>query len=278
MRIAFLGSWALGWGALAGLLTAGREVAAVWTVDAPTNPVGSLARRLSIPVHSARSMRDGAPAVQALRDADPDLAVMANYSRILGPEAIRVPRLGVVNLHPSLLPRHRGAAPLRWTLLCGDTQTGVTAIRADEGIDTGDVLAVARVPVAPDDDYRTLTQRLTVAMSDLAARLDPQGPGTTQQGDATEAPRLTEEDMCLRWDRPAADLLRIVRACDPPGAWFSCDGDTVRVRAAVLAHSASSHPGDVTDGPTIQTTDGALRLIRWDGPAPRSGQCLTASG
>jgi len=280
VRVAFLGNWALGWAALAGLLTLDPpvEVVGVWTLSDPRNRVLETARRLSLPMPPFKLMRDGGAGAAALREARPDLALMANFHRILGDEALRAPRLGVINLHPSLLPRHRGAAPVRWTILAGDVQAGVTALRADGGIDSGAIVAAEAFAVGADDDYTRLITRLAACMPDLVRRVvamarDDRVEAIPQDERlATLAPRLEESDWRLRWDYAADALGRRIRAGYPPGAWFAWNDRIVRVRKAEVV-AASGPPGTVLENgahPVIAAADGALRLKRhkwWVWPA-----------
>ena len=167
MKVIFMGTPDFSVPTLQALVDAGYEVAGVFTQpDRPKgrggkvqmSPVKELALRLGIPVFQPLKIR--ADGLEPLRALAPDVCVTAAFGQILSQEVLDVPRLGTVNVHASLLPRHRGAAPVQWALLSGDAVTGVTTMFTDRGIDTGDMLLRAETPILPDDTAGTLTDRL----------------------------------------------------------------------------------------------------------------------
>ncbi|HZB92875.1 MAG TPA: methionyl-tRNA formyltransferase, partial [Stellaceae bacterium] len=200
-----------------------------------------------------------------------DAAVVVAYGLILPKAVLEAPRLGAVNIHASLLPRWRGAAPIQRAILAGDAETGITIMQMEEGLDTGPMLLTEAVPIGPattaqplQDALAALGARLIlVALEGLAAgRLvaEPQ-----PAAGATYAKKLRREEAALDWRRPADALERQVRAFDPwPGAYFTHDGERIKVLAAAPAPAAAgAAPGTVLDAAlAIACGEGALRLLR----------------
>ncbi len=190
---------------------------------------------------------------------------VAAYGLILPRPMLDAPRRGCLNIHASLLPRWRGAAPIQAAILAGDAETGITIMRMEEGLDTGPMLLREAVPIGP----RTTTPELHDALAEIGARLilralaeDP--PAVPQPEDGvTYAPKIGKEDGRLDWTQPAAALERRVRAMTPwPGCFFTHGAEVIRVLAAEVA-DGTGPPGTVLDAaPTIACGEGALRLLR----------------
>jgi methionyl-tRNA formyltransferase len=199
-----------------------------------------------------------------------DVAVVVAYGLILPKAILATPRLGCLNVHASLLPRWRGAAPIQRAILAGDTETGITIMQMDEGLDTGAILLQERTSIGADDTGATLHDRLSkmgaeaivAALDGLAAgRLTP-APQPAEG--VTYAAKLTREEARLDWSKPAAALERQVRAFDPwPGAWFEIGNERVRVLKARIGGAVSAAPGTVRDGTlSVACGDGiALDLV-----------------
>ncbi|GIU96570.1 MAG: methionyl-tRNA formyltransferase [Actinomycetota bacterium] len=234
---------------------------------APT-PVAAEAAALGLP--AAELERVGSAAgLAALRAAAPEAIVVVAFGELLGPEVLELPPLGAVNLHFSLLPRWRGAAPVQHAILAGDATTGVTVIRINAGLDTGPILASFEEPIRPDDDAGTLGGRL----AELGARLlvgvvrrlpsgdlpeRPQDPAR-----ATLAPRLTAADRVLRWDESAERLVRRVRALAPePGATTVFRGAPLKVLAAATSAEAAS---DAAAGRIVAADDRGVAVAAGEG-------------
>ncbi len=277
MRIAFMGSPEFSVPALRALHAAGHEVAAVYTQ--PPRPAGRGQRETPCPVHQAalelglevrtpaRVRRDEAQhaAFAALKL---DVAVVAAYGLILPPAMLSAPRLGCLNIHASLLPRWRGAGPIQAAILAGDTESGITIMQMEEGLDTGPMLLGAATPIGP----RTTTPELHDALSALGASLILQAlaapPSPTPQPEAgvTYAPKLSKADGKLDWSQPADALDRQVRALNPwPGTYFTAGTETLRLLAAEPA-AGSGPPGTVIGPALVATGAGALRLLRLQRP------------
>ncbi|MDI7277883.1 MAG: methionyl-tRNA formyltransferase [Anaerolineae bacterium] len=235
------------------------------------SPVKVAARALGLPIFQPDSLR-GDRAVALLQQVQPEAMVVVAYGEILRREVLAIPRRGCVNVHASLLPRHRGAAPIAAAILAGDAVTGVTVMLMDEGMDTGPLLAQAREPMRSGDTTATLTARLADLGAQLLVETLPRwlsGELVPQPQDgslATYAPRIRKEDGLIDWAQPAAVIERQVRAFDPwPGAYTFWQGRRLRItRAAPLvAWCGPQAPGTVIEVPggvAVATGEGALRL------------------
>ncbi|HWP35488.1 MAG TPA: methionyl-tRNA formyltransferase [Thermodesulfobacteriota bacterium] len=238
-------------------------------------PVKVAAAALGLPVWQPESLRDPAAAERLARLA-PDAIAVAAYGKILPPAILDIPRLGCVNVHASLLPKYRGAAPVQWALYHGEPETGVTIMRMDPGLDTGPILLARRVPVGPDEDAEALTARLAemgaAALVEALARLEAGDLVPVPQDDAaaTYAPPLRKEQGRIDWRRPARMLHNQVRAFRPwPGSLTLFEGRPVKVlRTRVLEGPAGptrpGEPGEVVgvgpEGIAVATGEGVLLL------------------
>ena len=276
LRVVFMGTPEFAVPALESLAAAGHDIVCVYSQpprragrgqkERPS-PVEEAARKLGIPVRTPRSLKDQSEQ-NAFAALKPDIAVVAAYGLILPPAVLRAPRLGCINIHASLLPRWRGAAPINRAILAGDEKTGVTIMAMDEGLDTGAMLLSESVPIGP----RTTAGELMATLAAVGARLvlnalDGLEAGTLQahpqpKEGVTYAAKLSREEERLDWREKASVLERKIRAFAPsPGTWFDYAGERVRVIGAELA-SGSGKPGTVLDGRlAIACGEGALRPI-----------------
>jgi methionyl-tRNA formyltransferase len=279
MRLVFAGTPRFAVPALEALAAAGHELVAVLTqpdrpagrgLAAVAGPVKQAAQRRGVPVLQPPSLKDAA--VQArLAELAPDALVVAAYGLILPQAMLDIPRLGALNVHASLLPRWRGAAPIERALLAGDPVTGVCIMQMDAGLDTGPVLLRDELPIAPEDTAGTLHDKLAALGARLVvAALDGLAAGTLRptpqpaEG-VTYAAKIARDETRLDWSRSANELARRVRAFDPaPGAGARVRGVELKIwRAAVVA--ARGAPGAVVaagaEGISVACGDGgALRL------------------
>ncbi|HUZ72399.1 MAG TPA: methionyl-tRNA formyltransferase [Stellaceae bacterium] len=277
LRLAFLGTPDFAARILAALLDAGHRVAAVYCQ--PPRPAGRGHRVQPSPVQLAAAAA-GLPLVMPERlgpaEADAfaalglDAAVVAAYGLILPPAILRAPRLGCLNVHASLLPRWRGAAPIERAILEGDATTGITIMQMDEGLDTGPIVLAEKVPIGP----RTTAPELTAALAECGARLivaaldglaaGRLAPRPQPDTGATYARKLRSEEGRLDWRSPAARLERAVRALNPaPGVWFEHDGARFKVlEAAIAPGDPGAAPGTVLDDRLrVACGEDALRLL-----------------
>jgi methionyl-tRNA formyltransferase len=284
MKIAFLGTSEFAVPALKALVEAGHDVVAVYT-RAPKpagrgqqerkTPVHMLADTLALAVRTPKSLKSDAEA-EAFRALDLDAAVVVSYGHILTRTFLEAPVLGCVNIHGSLLPRWRGAAPIHRAILAGDAETGVTTMLMDEGLDTGPMLLAERTPISSADTAETVHDRLaTLGATLIVSTLDGLvrksiDPTPQPEEGVTYAHKLGKEEGVLDWRRPAAELERKVRAFHPwPGTSFELNGERIKVLEASLA-LASGAPGTLSiarDGcPVVACGSGGLKLLRLQRP------------
>nr|WP_211049824.1 methionyl-tRNA formyltransferase [Pantoea sp. Acro-807] len=298
MKIIFAGTPDFAARHLDALLASEHQVTGVFTQpDRPAGrgnkltpgPVKVLAETHGIPVFQPKSLRPEENQ-QLVADLQADIMVVVAYGLILPQAVLSMPRLGCVNVHGSLLPRWRGAAPIQRALWAGDSETGVTIMQMDAGLDTGDMLLKLNCPIGPDDTSASLYNRL--------AELGPQGllqtltmlatnraqPEVQDNALATYAEKLSKEEARLDWTLPAAQLERCIRAFNPwPVSYFLIDDQPVKVwQATVLPHQ-DKQPGEILhadkQGIQIATADGVLNLLSLQpaGKKPMSAQDLLNS-
>jgi methionyl-tRNA formyltransferase len=238
-----------------------------------------------LPVLQPDRLRDDA-FLAALRGLGADLGVVAAYGKILTEAVLTTPRLGMINVHASLLPRYRGAAPVHRAIIAGERETGVTIMRMDEELDHGPILAAREVAIAPDDDAQSLTERLAELGADLLLEVigDLERYPTSGQGHdrATFAPRLRKEEGQLDWTLSASEIDRRVRALRPwPGTSVELNGRRVKLlRGRPLGGGAGAAPGTILGfehgGVVMATGDGRYLIeeVQLPGRRPMSPKQL----
>ena len=284
LRIIFAGTPEFAVPPLEALRAAGHEIAAVYTQpDRPAgrgqsltaSPVKRRALEFGLPVEQPPTLKLAA-AVERLRDYAPDLMVVVAYGLILPQAVLDVPRLGCWNIHASLLPRWRGAAPIQRAILAGDAVTGITIMQMDAGLDTGPMLLVREVPIGPAESGGELHDRLSQVGAEaiVTAVAEWQGGRITPRPQPAEgasyATKLRKEEARIDWSQPAAAIARQVRAFNPwPVAETTWDGRQLRVWRAECtpgADTAGAAPGTVLEGSAgrivVATGDGALSLLQ----------------
>ncbi|HEX4871200.1 MAG TPA: methionyl-tRNA formyltransferase [Nevskiaceae bacterium] len=289
MRLIFAGTPAFSVPALDALKAAGHELIAVYTQpDRPAgrgqklspSPVAQRAQALGLPVFQPLRLRGNAEELERLRGLGADLMVVVAYGLILPAEVLAVPRLGCLNIHASLLPRWRGAAPIQRALLAGDPETGTTIMQMDAGLDTGPMLLREALPIGAE----TTAAELHEALSAQGARLIVEALRRLQAGELTPtpqpaegvcyAPKLDKTEARLDWRLPAVELARRVRAYHPvPVAWCeTAAGERLRIwRARAEGGAAEAAPGTVLgrdrEGIRIACGEGRLCLteLQWPG-------------
>lgn len=281
MRIAFLGTPDFAVAALAALVEAGHEVACVYSQPpAPRgrgqalkpSPVHAYAEERGIPVRTPVSMRDPAE-IEAFAALNLDAGVVVAFGQILPASVLDAPRLGCFNLHASLLPRWRGAAPIQRAIMAGDKVTGVEVMQMTEGLDEGPVLASETVRIDALETAGTLHDRLAVVGAGLLARtMDAVAAGnlvaTPQPAEGeTYAKKIRPKEARIAWTKPAAEVDRKIRGLSPfPGAWFELPTDKGPVRVKALLsrpEDGQGTPGRVLDDALLVACgEGAVRLLR----------------
>jgi len=284
-----------------------RDHAIITVVTQPDRPAHR-GQRLTPPPVKTAALAAALPVLQPARLRDPewperlralgaDVAVVVAFGQILPQSVLDAPARGSINIHGSLLPRYRGAAPVQWAIIRGETVTGITTFQMDAGMDTGPVLLTAQTPIGPEETAGELAVRLSLlgaeVIVDTLARLDTLTPVPQRHEAATLAPRLKKADGALDWRRPARELVSLVRGCNPwPGATTGAPGGGLTVwRARVVAGDAP--PGTLVGHErtlAVATGEGALlplevqpasrRAVAWEeylrGARLAAGQRLTA--
>lgn len=277
MRLAFMGTPEFAVPSLAELIASGHEVVAVWSQPPrpkgrgqklTPSPVHAFAEAMGLPVFTPDSMK-AAEAIETFRSLDLDAACVVAYGQILKAEVLAAPRLGCFNLHGSLLPRWRGAAPIQRAIMAGDKQTGVQIMQMSEGLDEGAILLSEVMDIRPDDTAASLSERMATVGATLWTRalaaIERGGVTPTEQvGEPTYAKKITPSETRIDWTRPAAEVDAHIRGLSPfPGAWFEApDGARMKVLMSAVADGAAE-PGQVLDDAlTVACGSGAVRLIR----------------
>ncbi len=264
--------------ALRALHAAGHQIVAVYCQ--PPRPAGrghavrpcpvhAAAEALSLPVRTPARLRRDAAEHEAFAALDLDAAVVCAYGLILPAAMLAAPRRGCLNIHASLLPRWRGAAPIQAAILAGDTETGITIMQMEEGLDTGPMLLREAVPITPATDATALHDALAALGARLILQALDAAPPPVPQPDegATYAPKLTREDGKIDWTESATALDRRVRALNPwPGTFATLAGETLKILAA-RPEAGTGTPGTVLDDALLVACGtGALRLARVQAP------------
>jgi len=280
VRIVFFGTPAFAVPSLNALRAEGAPLAGV--VTQPDRPRGRSRSTLVAPPVKVEALRHGIPVFQpdrprgdvfltTLRHLEPTLGIVVAYGHILRPEVLAVPPLGMINVHASLLPRHRGAAPVQAAIQAGDQVTGISIMQMDEGMDTGPILHQVETPILDTDTAGTLTQRLAelggVALVEALAllRLGRLHPVPQETAAATHAPKITREAARIPWSAAADAVGRHIRAHDPdPGAWTLLHETPVKLFApTVVSRVTTLAPGEVRlagDQVLIGTGEGAVAI------------------
>jgi methionyl-tRNA formyltransferase len=285
LRIVFMGTPPLAATVLEVLL-AEKKIEVIAVITQPDQPKGrdlklqpsaakELALKRNLPVLQPERARDE-PFIAQVRGLTPDLIVVAAYGQILPQSLLDVPRFGCLNVHTSLLPKYRGAAPIQWAIINGDEETGVTIMKMDAGLDTGGIVSEERTPISPEDDSQTLHDRLARMGGALLARTIPDYvagkivPRPQPTEGASYARKIKKEDGHLDWSQPALVLWNRVRGLTPwPGTFtsFQSAGAAGRIKIWRAEHleTVSGAPGEILsahrDGIVVACGVGALRIL-----------------
>ena len=281
MRLAFMGTPEFAVPSLAELIASGHDIVAVYSQPPrpkgrgqklTPSPVHAFAEAMGLPVFTPESMK-AQDAIDTFASLDLDAACVVAYGQILKPAVLEAPRLGCFNLHGSLLPRWRGAAPIQRAIMAGDRETGVQIMRMSEGLDEGAILLSELLPIQRDDTAASLSERMSTVGATLWTRalaaIERGGVTETPQvGEPTYARKITPAEARIDWTRPATEIDAHIRGLSPfPGAWFEAPGPDgpVRVKALLscLSSEGSGQPGELLDSDLlIGAGTGAVRLLR----------------
>lgn len=286
LRLIFFGTADLACPSLAAL-TGQQDLAVHLVVTQPDRPKGRDLKVQPPPV-KVEALARGLPVrqperarsetfVAELAQLRPDLIAVAAYGQILPTSILDLPRFGCLNVHTSMLPRYRGAAPIQWAILNDEAETGVTIMKMDAGLDTGDILTQESVPIAPSDNAQTLHDRLAQLGAELLVRTISEfvagriTPRRQVEADATYARKITKEDGRLDWSQPARALWNRIRAFTPwPGAFTFLPGEgrqpMLRIWSAAVTEAAAGSPGEILladrTGIVVRCGEGALRVAQ----------------
>lgn len=282
MRLVFMGSPDFSVPVLEALVEAGHDIAAVYCQpprpagrgkkDRP-GPVHARALELGLEVRHPVSLK-GADEQAAFADLNADAAVVVAYGLILPQAVLDAPTHGCLNIHASLLPRWRGAAPIHRAIMAGDAETGICIMQMEAGLDTGPVLLREATPIGAEETTALLHDRLAAMGSrmivDALARLDDLTPAVQPDEGVTYAAKIDKAEARVDWTKPAAEVDRLIRGLSPfPGAKCDVAGEQVKLLASRLADGQGA-PGQVLDGLIIACGDGAVQILRAQRPGKRA--------
>ena len=273
MRIVFMGSPDFAVPSLNGLSNAGYEIVAAYSQ--PPRPAGrgkgerktavhKRAEELGIEVRTPRTLRNDEEQAR-FRSLEADLAVVAAYGLILPKPILEAPRDGCINVHASLLPRWRGAAPIQRAILAGDEVTGVTIMQMDEGLDTGAILLKRELDIGGKNSGQVTEELANLGATAIVEYLDsPPSPEPQPDEGVTYAAKIDKAEARIDWTRPTQEIIRQVLAFNPvPGAWFEANGERIKLLEAAANCEAAGKAGEVLDERlSIATGDGCLRILR----------------
>ena len=281
MKIIFMGTPDFAVPCLKKLISDGHSVEAVFTrEDKPVGrkhiltapPVKQTALNYNIPVFQPKKLRDNNEVLELIKNINPDMIVVVAYGRILTKEILDIPKYGCVNVHGSLLPKYRGSAPIQWSIINGDKQTGVTTILMDEGIDTGDILEVSAMPIEDDDTGGSLFDKLCLKGAELLSTtvkgLEEGSitPKKQSENEATYAPILSKEMGLLNFGKNADELWHLIRGLNPwPLTYFYYNERRYKVYSAEPVNISGRSVGEffIKDGkPFIACAENSALLIK----------------
>ena len=273
---------------LSALLDSEHDIIAAYTQpDRPAgrgkkltaSPVKQLALQHNIPVFQPNSLKSD-EAQKVITDLDADIMVVVAYGLLLPAAVLNAPKLGCINVHGSILPKWRGAAPIQRAIWAGDTNTGVTIMQMDEGLDTGDMLHIATLPIEVSDTSATLYEKLAqlgpVALVDVLNRFDSFTPQKQDDAEASYAKKLSKEEARINWHEDALQIERNIRAFNPwPVSWMNVDEHNVKVwSASVVKMDKQASPGTILrankEGITIATGNDALCITSLQIPGKKA--------
>lgn len=281
MRVVFMGTPDFAVGTLEAIIEAGHEVALVVTQpDKPKgrgnvmqcSPVKECALAHNLPVFQPKKIRESEN-VEYVRGFNPNIIIVVAFGQILSKDILDMPKYGCVNVHASLLPKYRGSAPIQWAVINGDEVTGVTTMKLDEGVDTGDMIAKRQVRLAEDETGGSLFDKLAVVGAELCVETmkmieDGTAEYTPQNSEeSTHVGKISKELGSIDWTRSAVEIERLIRGLNPwPSAYTNLNGKSFKIwKAAVIPGENEYEPGCIykvtKDAMCVQTGDGVLSLL-----------------
>ncbi len=292
MRLVYMGTPQFAVPPLRALAEAGHRIEGVVArTDKPAGrgrtlsspPVKTAATELGLPVHQPKRVRDPL-FIEELRKINPEAIVVAAYGQILPKEILTLPKYGCINIHASLLPAYRGAAPINWAIIRGETQSGITIMQMDEGMDTGGVLMQGSVPIDPKDTAAALAEKLSLLGAGLIVKTLPLvetgelRPSVQDDSKATLAPILKKEDGLIDWTLPAAEIHNRVRGLSPwPGAYTFLEGKLVKIIDSA-AVAGTGEPGRLyAKAPGVLDAGTGRDLLRVATIQPEGKKPMTAA-
>ncbi|MEK7688705.1 MAG: methionyl-tRNA formyltransferase [Deltaproteobacteria bacterium] len=293
LRIVFMGTPEFAVPSLKALIGLGEDVAAIITQpDKPkgrgkkltTPPVREAALKYNIPVFQPEKIKDE-PFITAIRNFFPDVIAVVAYGKILPKAILDIPPKGCINVHASILPKYRGAAPINWAIINGEKETGITTMLLDEGMDTGDMLLTEKVEIRNDDTASSLHDRLKYIGADLLIKTikgiksETIRPIPQDDSQATYAPMLKKEDGRIDWTMKTEEIKNLIRGLNPwPGAYTRWDGKQIKIFKAEVEAGVKEEPGTVinisTEGIFVATGKGILLIKELQ---PENKNRMTAS-
>lgn len=282
MRVIFMGTPDFATGTLEKIVLAGHEVVGVVTQpDKPKGrgktlmptPVKEVAVKYNLPVYQPKKVREP-EVVELLRGLKPDVIVVAAFGQIISKEILEMPKYGCINVHASLLPAYRGAAPIQWAVINGDKESGVTIMQMDEGIDTGDMIEKVVVPIDKDETGGSLFEKLSRAGAELCVKVltdleDGKAVREKQPEESTTpyAKMIDKKMGAIDWEKPAKEIEQLIRGLNPwPSAYTKLQGKTLKIwKAEVLEQDSKEAPGQIAevtkDSIAVQTGQGLLKVL-----------------
>ncbi|MEK7790271.1 MAG: methionyl-tRNA formyltransferase [Deltaproteobacteria bacterium] len=284
-RIIFMGTPSFAISSLEGIAKKENVVAVFTQPDRPKGrgqkktspPIKEIAQKLKIPCFQPESLKSE-PAIREIERLSPDLIVVVAYGLFLPKKILDIPKYKVINVHPSLLPKYRGAAPMQWALINGDKETGVTIAYIIEKMDAGDILMQKSIDIDDSDDYFSLEKKLSNIGSDLLSqtisflRENKISPRPQNEKEATFAPKLRKEMGRINWQQPARFIFNLIRGANPwPGTFTLCDREPLKIHhAKLLTEEMAGIPGKIqtvsAEGISVETPKGVLLLTEVQKP------------
>ncbi len=275
MRLIFMGTPDFSVEVLNKLVDAGHEIACVYSQPPRPagrgkkprpSPVQKRAEELGLEVRTPLNFKDDSDR-QALADLNADAAVVVAYGLILPQAILDAPKRGCFNIHASLLPRWRGAAPIQRAIMAGDKESGVCIMQMEAGLDSGPVLSRQITPITADDTFETLHNRLAEIGSDLIvetlARIDTLTPEVQPEDGVTYASKIDKSEARIDWSKPAVEVDRLIRGISPfPGAWFQLDGERIKALMSRVCETQGNAGVTLDDRLTVACGDNSVRLLR----------------